>query len=94
MESGDEDMWEEVSGDEDDEEGEWEDVSEEEVEEVKGKEKKKERASEREIESVRKDKSEMVEAQSNARQQLFQADYKWSVLGSQFEQHIANRNLS
>ncbi|KAI9117747.1 hypothetical protein K1719_011162 [Acacia pycnantha] len=48
----------------------------------------------KEIETVRKEKSEMVEDQRNARQQLFQVEYKWSILSSQFEQDTANRNLS
>ncbi|XP_028790030.1 uncharacterized protein LOC114746020 [Neltuma alba] len=48
----------------------------------------------KETETVRKKKSEMVEDQRKAWQQLFQADHKWSVLGSQFEKNIANRNLS
>ncbi|KAI9074878.1 hypothetical protein K1719_043186 [Acacia pycnantha] len=48
----------------------------------------------KEIETVRKEKSEMVEDQRNARQQLFQVEYKWSTLSSQFEQDTANRNLS
>ncbi|KAI9076916.1 hypothetical protein K1719_041132 [Acacia pycnantha] len=48
----------------------------------------------KEIETVRKEKSEMVEDQGNARQQLFQVEYKWSILSSQFEQDTANRNLS
>ncbi|KAI9117860.1 hypothetical protein K1719_011275 [Acacia pycnantha] len=48
----------------------------------------------KEIETVRKEKSEMLEDQRNAQQQLFQADHKWLVLGSQFERNIADRNLS
>ncbi|XP_028758774.1 uncharacterized protein LOC114717744 [Neltuma alba] len=47
----------------------------------------------KEFETVRKEKSEMAEDERKSRQQLFQVDHKWSVLGSQFEQNIANRNL-
>ncbi|KAK4278657.1 hypothetical protein QN277_016477 [Acacia crassicarpa] len=48
----------------------------------------------KEIETMRKEKSKMVEDQRNARQQLFEVEYKWSILISQFEQETANRNLS
>ncbi|KAF7833687.1 putative disease resistance protein [Senna tora] len=41
----------------------------------------------KEFESVKKEKAEMVEDEGKARQQLFQVDYKWSVLCSQFQQN-------
>ncbi|KAF7833708.1 Disease resistance protein [Senna tora] len=41
----------------------------------------------KEFESVKKEKAEMVEDEGKTRQQLFQVDYKWSVLCSQFQQN-------
>lgn len=48
----------------------------------------------KEFESVRKEKFEMEEHQRKSRQQLFQVDYKWSILCSQFEHNNAARDLS
>ncbi|XP_028789368.1 uncharacterized protein LOC114745383, partial [Neltuma alba] len=48
----------------------------------------------KEIEVMRKESLEMVEDQTNARQEVFQIDHKWSVMCSQFELAIAQENLS
>ncbi|XP_054794442.1 uncharacterized protein LOC129299906 isoform X5 [Prosopis cineraria] len=40
---------------------------------------------ENEFDNVTKEKNEMMEHQRKARQQLFEADYKWSILCSQFQ---------
>jgi len=46
-----------------------------------------------ELENVRKDKNQIVEDQMKARQQIFEVDYKWSALRSQFQfNHIVARN--
>ncbi|CAJ1932998.1 unnamed protein product [Sphenostylis stenocarpa] len=42
----------------------------------------------KELENVRKDKSQTVEDQRKVRQELFEVAYKWSVLCSQFEQNL------
>ncbi|GAU14406.1 hypothetical protein TSUD_249460 [Trifolium subterraneum] len=48
-----------------------------------------------ELENVMKDKYEIVEDQIKARQQIFEVDYKWSALLSQFQyNHIVARNPS
>ncbi|KAF7833688.1 Disease resistance protein [Senna tora] len=48
----------------------------------------------KEFESVRKDKSEMEEHQRKAQQQIFQDNYRWSFLCSQFQlNNIDARNL-
>ncbi|XP_028758770.1 probable disease resistance protein At4g27220 [Neltuma alba] len=48
----------------------------------------------KEIEVMRKESLEMVEDQTNARQEVFQIDHKWSVMCSQFELAMAQENLS
>jgi uncharacterized protein YbcI len=48
-----------------------------------------------ELENVMKNKYEIVEDQMKARQQIFEVDYKWSALLSQFQyNHIVARNPS
>ncbi|XP_045829778.1 uncharacterized protein LOC123921330 isoform X1 [Trifolium pratense] len=48
-----------------------------------------------ELENVVKDKYEILEDQMKARQQIFEVDYKWSALLSQFQyNHIVARNPS
>lgn len=48
-----------------------------------------------ELENLRKDKNQIVEDQMKARQQIFEIDYKWSALRSQFQyNHIIARNSS
>lgn len=48
-----------------------------------------------ELENLRKDKNQIVEDQMKARQQIFEVDYKWSALRSQFQyNHIIARNPS
>lgn len=46
-----------------------------------------------ELENVRKNKNQIVEDQMKAREQIFEIDYKWSALRSQFQyNHIVARN--
>lgn len=48
-----------------------------------------------ELENVRKDKYQLVEDQTKARQQIFEVDYKWSALLSQFQyNNTVARNFS
>nr|XP_027187934.1 uncharacterized protein LOC101501248 isoform X2 [Cicer arietinum] len=48
-----------------------------------------------ELENVRKDKYQIVEDQIKARQEIFEVDYKWSALSSQFRyNYIVERNPS
>ncbi|KAF7833709.1 Disease resistance protein [Senna tora] len=47
-----------------------------------------------EFESVRKEKSEMMEDQRKAEQEIFQNDYRWSILCTQFQLNTHDRNLS
>ncbi|KAK7358837.1 hypothetical protein VNO77_00777 [Canavalia gladiata] len=48
----------------------------------------------KEFETLRNEKSQMMEDQRKARQKLFEADYKWSVLCSQFENSRITANNS